>query len=109
MSDVSTGVADRGTRVSGSLGLGQSTLPRPLNSFIGKLALVASGRAPGSLLDTYGAERAPVAARVLGLTHTLVRYGTMTSALKRMLRDTVIPQQRRSARFTAALSASGHR
>jgi 2-polyprenyl-6-methoxyphenol hydroxylase-like FAD-dependent oxidoreductase len=56
-----------------------------------KLALVAAGRAPGSLLDTYGTERAPVAAQVLGLTHTLVRYGTMTSPLKRMLRDAVIP------------------
>jgi 2-polyprenyl-6-methoxyphenol hydroxylase-like FAD-dependent oxidoreductase len=56
-----------------------------------KLALVAAGRAPDSLLDTYGTERAPVAAQVLGLTHTLVRYGTMTSPLKRMLRDAVIP------------------
>ncbi len=56
-----------------------------------KLALVAAGRAPDSLLDTYGTERAPVAAQVLGLTHTLVRYATMTSPLKRMLRDVVIP------------------
>ena len=43
-----------------------------------KLALVAVGRAPGQLLDTYGREREPVAAQVLGLTHTLVRFGTMT-------------------------------
>ncbi|HEY2638873.1 MAG TPA: FAD-dependent monooxygenase [Streptosporangiaceae bacterium] len=56
-----------------------------------KLALVAAGRAPDSLLDTYGTERAPVAAQVLALTHTLVRYGTMTSPLKRMIRDAVIP------------------
>jgi 2-polyprenyl-6-methoxyphenol hydroxylase-like FAD-dependent oxidoreductase len=56
-----------------------------------KLALVAAGRAPGSLLDTYGTERAPVAAQVLALTHTLVRYGTMASPLKRIIRDAVIP------------------
>ncbi len=56
-----------------------------------KLALVAAGRASDSLLDTYGTERAPVAAQVLALTHTLVRYGTMTSPLKRMFRDAVIP------------------
>ncbi len=56
-----------------------------------KLALVAAGRAPDSLLDTYGTERAPVAEQVLTLTHKLVQYGTMTSPLKRMLRDAVIP------------------
>jgi 2-polyprenyl-6-methoxyphenol hydroxylase-like FAD-dependent oxidoreductase len=61
-----------------------------------KLALVAAGRAPDSLLDTYGTERAPVAEQVLALTHTLVRYATMSSPLKRMIRDAVIPP---AARF----------
>jgi 2-polyprenyl-6-methoxyphenol hydroxylase-like FAD-dependent oxidoreductase len=56
-----------------------------------KLALVADGRAPDQLLDTYGAEREPVAERVLGLTHALVRFGTMTHPVKRALRDAVIP------------------
>jgi 2-polyprenyl-6-methoxyphenol hydroxylase-like FAD-dependent oxidoreductase len=56
-----------------------------------KLALVANGRAPDQLLDTYGAEREPVAGQVLGLTHTLVRYGTMTHPVKRALRDAIIP------------------
>jgi hypothetical protein len=56
-----------------------------------KLALVVAGRAPESLLNTYGTERAPVAAQVLALTHTLVRYGTMTNPLKRAVRDAVIP------------------
>ena len=56
-----------------------------------KLALVAAGRAPGQLLDTYGREREPVAAQVLGLTHALVRFGTMTHPVKRALRDTIIP------------------
>ncbi len=56
-----------------------------------KLALVAAGRAPDQLLDTYGAERQPVAEQVLGLTHTLVRLGTMTHPVKRALRDAIIP------------------
>jgi len=43
-----------------------------------KLALVASGRAGDALLDSYGAERRPVAEEVLALTHALVRYGTMS-------------------------------
>jgi hypothetical protein len=57
-----------------------------------KLALVAAGRAPDSLLDTYGTERAPVGAQVLVLTHKLVRYGAMTNPVKRTLRDAVIPR-----------------
>jgi 2-polyprenyl-6-methoxyphenol hydroxylase-like FAD-dependent oxidoreductase len=56
-----------------------------------KLALVAAGRAPEQLLDTYGREREPVAAQVLGLTHTLVRFGTMTHPVTRALRDTIVP------------------
>jgi len=56
-----------------------------------KLALVAGGRAPDQLLDTYGREREPVAGQVLGLTHTLVRLGTMTHPVKRALRDAIIP------------------
>jgi hypothetical protein len=56
-----------------------------------KLALVAAGRAPRQLLDTYGREREPVAAQVLGLTHTLGRFGTVTHPVKRALRDTIVP------------------
>ena len=56
-----------------------------------KLALVAADRAPDQLLDTYGAEREPVAGQVLGLTHALVRYGTMIHPVKRALRDALIP------------------
>jgi hypothetical protein len=56
-----------------------------------KLALVASGRSPDCLLDTYGEERAPVAAEVLGLTHALVQLGTVRHPFKRVLRDTLVP------------------
>ena len=70
-----------------------------------KLALVASGQASDALLDTYGAERRPVAEEVLELTHILIRYGTMSDPLKRAARDLVVPAlartpvvQRRAAR-----------
>jgi len=61
-----------------------------------KLALVASGRAPDELLDTYGQERGPVAANVLGLTHAIVRVGTLQSGLRCALRDTLLPLATRS-------------
>jgi 2-polyprenyl-6-methoxyphenol hydroxylase-like FAD-dependent oxidoreductase len=70
-----------------------------------KLALVVSGRAPDTLLDTYGAERRPVAEEVLELTHILIRYGTLSHPVKRAARDLVVPAlarvaviQRRAAR-----------
>jgi 2-polyprenyl-6-methoxyphenol hydroxylase-like FAD-dependent oxidoreductase len=70
-----------------------------------KLALVASGRAPDGLLDSYGTERRPVAGEVLKLTHALVHYGTMSHPIKRRIRDIVVPAlgrttviQRRAAR-----------
>ncbi|WP_194909430.1 FAD-dependent monooxygenase [Catenulispora rubra] len=50
-----------------------------------KLALVALGRAPETLLDTYTAERHPVAARVLDNTRAqvaLMRPGPHTEALR---------------------------
>ena len=62
-----------------------------------KLALVASGRAPDALLDTYGAERRPVAEEVLRLTHALVHYGTISHPVKRRIRDVVVPVLGRSA------------
>ncbi len=62
-----------------------------------KLALVASGRAPDDLLDTYGTERRPVADEVSALTHALVRYGTMSHPVKRLARDIIVPALGRTA------------
>jgi 4,5-epoxidase len=62
-----------------------------------KLALVASGRAPDTLLDSYGAERRPVAEEVIRLTHALVHYGTISHPVKRRVRDVVVPALGRSA------------
>ena len=52
-----------------------------------KLALVADGRAPATLLDSYQDERGPVAASVLAMTHGLVRTFTIASPRKRQMRD----------------------
>jgi 4,5-epoxidase len=78
-----------------------------------KLALVASGRAPDGLLDTYGTERRPVAEEVLELTHVLIRYGTMSHPVKRRVRDIVVPAlartpviQRRAARRISQIYVS---
>jgi 2-polyprenyl-6-methoxyphenol hydroxylase-like FAD-dependent oxidoreductase len=86
-------------------GQGMNTGIMDAHNLAWKLALVASGRAPEQLLDSYGQERAPVAAQVLRLTHTLVRLGTMSHPLKRGLRDAIVPAaghipaiQRRAAR-----------
>jgi hypothetical protein len=56
-----------------------------------KLALVAGGRAPGALLDTYGQERIPVASGVLEFTNKLLGLLTMRNRAKRVVRDTVVP------------------
>ena len=56
-----------------------------------KLALVAAGRASDALLDSYGTERLPVAQDVLKLTHTLVRYGTISNPVKRRVRNVAVP------------------
>ncbi|MGN9839990.1 FAD-dependent monooxygenase [Nonomuraea sp. H19] len=55
-----------------------------------KLALVARGRAPEGLLDTYTAERHPVAARVLRNTRAqvaLMRPGAQVDALREVLSE----------------------
>jgi 2-polyprenyl-6-methoxyphenol hydroxylase-like FAD-dependent oxidoreductase len=72
-------------------GQGMNTGILDAHNLAWKLALVASGRSPTALLDTYGQERGPVAAEVLRLTHALVKLGTMTGPVERAVRDTVAP------------------
>ena len=59
-----------------------------------KLALVVSRQAPDRLLDSYGAERAPVAAQVLRFTQGVVRFGTATGSLHRAVRNSALPALR---------------
>ena len=56
-----------------------------------KLALVAAGRAPDSLLDSYGQERIPVASGVLSFTDKIVRLSTIRNPVAQALRDTLLP------------------
>ncbi|MET7326689.1 FAD-dependent monooxygenase [Nonomuraea sp. NPDC005650] len=64
-----------------------------------KLALVARGLAPEGLLDTYTAERHPVAARVLRNTRAqvaLMRPGPQVDALREVLGEVIeLPEARR--------------
>jgi 4,5-epoxidase len=78
-----------------------------------KLALVAAGRAPDALLDSYGEERAPVASGVLGLTDKIVGLMSMRKPAERAARDTVLPLitslpplQRRAARRLSQVSVA---
>lgn len=57
-----------------------------------KLALVASGRASPSLLDTYEQERAPVGRRVLQFTDRAFTAGTSTNPLVRFVRVQLVPR-----------------
>jgi 2-polyprenyl-6-methoxyphenol hydroxylase-like FAD-dependent oxidoreductase len=52
-----------------------------------KLAFAANGTSCEKLLDSYHAERHPVAAKVIEATTTLTRVGTLPHALERAVRD----------------------
>lgn len=78
-----------------------------------KLALVVSGRAGCQLLDTYGQERAPAAASVLRLTHSLVALAAMSHPAHRAVRDALVPVagrlapvQRRAVRWLGQTAIS---
>jgi hypothetical protein len=75
-----------------------------------KLALVAHGACGPALLDSYQAERAPIAAGTLEFTHRLVRTFTIASPRQRWVRDRALsaaaipPLRRRLTRRLAQLS-----
>ncbi len=77
-----------------------------------KLALVTRGQSRPDLLDTYEAERVPIATGVLSLTHALVKTFTIASPRKRWLRDRVLPMAMAmptvERRYTARLSQLSH-
>jgi 2-polyprenyl-6-methoxyphenol hydroxylase-like FAD-dependent oxidoreductase len=55
-----------------------------------KLALAANGRASSELLESYNAERHPVAARVIKQTTRITNVGTLPHELERKLRNFAI-------------------
>ena len=94
-------------------GQGLNTGMMDAHNLAWKLALVADGRARDSLLDTYGAERIPVASNVLGFSDKIVRLSTMRNPVKRAVRDTLLPTltglpavQSRAARRLAQISVA---
>jgi 2-polyprenyl-6-methoxyphenol hydroxylase-like FAD-dependent oxidoreductase len=94
-------------------GQGMNTGIMDAHNLAWKLALVADGCAPDSLLDTYGQERIPVASGVLEFTNKLVGLLTMQNRAKRAVRDTVLPivsrtpmVQRNAARRISQLSVA---
>src|SRR5262249_21947264 len=72
-------------------GQGMNTGMMDAHNLAGKLALVVSGRSGEWLLDTYGAERRPVAGQVLQLTHGIVQLGALRNPLQRLSRDALLP------------------
>lgn len=71
-----------------------------------KLALVAAGRAPGRLLDTYDSERQPAARENLEVTTRTNRFLAPRSRAERTARDAVIGLARRYP-FARALVNTG--
>ena len=94
-------------------GQGMNTGMMDAHNLAWKLALVAGGRAPDGLLDSYGQERVPVASGVLEFTDKMVGLLTMRHPVKRAIRDTVLPLvtslpavQRRAARRLSQVSVA---
>jgi 2-polyprenyl-6-methoxyphenol hydroxylase-like FAD-dependent oxidoreductase len=56
-----------------------------------KIALVVQGNSPDSLLDSYNAEREPVAQMVINLTDRLTRMATLQGSLGQQLREALVP------------------
>ena len=67
-----------------------------------KLDLFLSGRGNEVLLDSYGAERLPVIAQVIEITHLLTRVLGTPNRFAQALRDTVIPMVSHLAPFQHA-------
>jgi hypothetical protein len=63
-----------------------------------KLAAVATGAASADLLDSYEAERAPVAREILALSHNLVRLTALSRPWERVARNTLLPLVTRHSR-----------
>ena len=72
-------------------GQGMNTGIQDAYNLAWKLALVVGGRGGPALLDSYEAERAPVAAGVLKATETLTHILTLHGALGRGLRNQLMP------------------
>lgn len=72
-------------------GQGMNTGIQDAYNLAWKLALVAHGLAGPGLIDSYEAERMPVAKSVVNLTDRMTRTATVQNAAARQLRDWLVP------------------
>jgi len=85
-------------------GQGMNTGLQDVWNLVWKLELAVRGRAAGSLLDSYTAERRPVIREVLETTDLLTKAMATPSKLAQVLRDTLIPAVSHLAPFQHALA-----
>lgn len=72
-------------------GQGMNTGLQDAYNLAWKLALVQAGRAPVSLLDSYDAERLPVATTLLKMTDAATKIGTLRNPVTEVIRNRVYP------------------
>lgn len=72
-------------------GQGMNTGIQDAYNLAWKLALVQKGRAPDFLLDSYEAEREPVAESVLHMSNLMTRLGTIHNPVAAAIRDRLYP------------------
>lgn len=71
-------------------GQGMNTGIQDAHNLAWKLALFAAGRSPESLLDSYHAEREPIARAVLRMTDRLTRLATLENPLAQRARNLLL-------------------
>lgn len=71
-------------------GRGGNSGVQDIDNLVWKLALVLDGKAPDTLLDSYNAERVPVADENMALSYRSAEFITPTSAPSAALRDAVL-------------------
>ena len=72
-------------------GQGMNTGIQDAHNLAWKLAMVLRGHAPDSLLESYTAEREPVARSVLALTENLTAIATLRHPISQKIRNRLIP------------------
>lgn len=72
-------------------GQGMNTGLQDVWNLVWKLDIACRGHASDALLESYGQERRPVIARVIGLTHAMTRTLGAANPVAQVLRDAVIP------------------
>ena len=84
-------------------GQGMNTGLHDVWNLVWKLDLVMRGRAGGTVLDSYSAERRPVIRNVIDLTHRMTKAMGTPSKLAQAIRDVAIPLVSRVAPFQHAM------